>query len=164
MTKTQQMSLINIKLHDLLKKLIQGLIWVSNNECPLCWEVVIKIWDYLNSYICFPCSWWTHNQCQAWLHSSANSLYLCWCEWNCIPIWRRWKYEKSEANIGIWLFCSAVHVIFWPKSVINTLSHKDSLEIYITYLCSFISSTTELFYSCFPFRFSRSLISFVMYK
>ena len=55
------MSLVDIKSHDLLKELVQGLVTVCDNEGPLVREVVVDVADDLNCYISFTSTWMWEN-------------------------------------------------------------------------------------------------------
>ena len=51
MAKPQQMSLIDINSHNLLKQLVECLIRVSHQQCPLVRIVMIEIGNDLNCHV-----------------------------------------------------------------------------------------------------------------
>ena len=58
------MSLVDVQSNDLLEKLIESLIGVCDEECPLPREVVIDIVDDLSCDISLAGAWWADNDCE----------------------------------------------------------------------------------------------------
>jgi hypothetical protein len=65
--------------------LIQGLVGVGDQQCPLVGVVMVEIRDDLNGHIRLSCAWRSHNQRQSWLHPRHNGLHLCWSKGYSVP-------------------------------------------------------------------------------
>lgn len=63
-------------LHDFLKKIIQGLVGMGDEQCALGRTIVVKYIQDLDSCICLASTRWTHHHGQPWLHPWYNCTYL----------------------------------------------------------------------------------------
>ena len=108
--ETQKMSLIHIKGNDLLKKLVQGLVGMRNNQSPLVGEVSIDICNDLHSHVRLARARRTNDQSEAGLHTRANGLHL-WdekdgkrgTELGRAPEENRHKYENANIYIHTYI-------------------------------------------------------------
>ena len=98
MTKTQQVSLINVQRCDLLENLIQSLIGVGDNQDFLLWEIVIEIRDGLHSDVCLACAGRADHQCEARSHTTLNRFYLFHSEGHLIAFGLT-KQEWDSVNL-----------------------------------------------------------------
>jgi hypothetical protein len=55
-------------LHDFLKKIVQGLVGMGDEQCALGRTIVVKYIQDLDSCICLASTRWTHHHGQPWLH------------------------------------------------------------------------------------------------
>ena len=75
-TETQQVVLLNVQRHDLLKQLIQRLVRVRDNQRALVRVIVIQIRDNLHCHVRFARARRSHHHGQARLHARADGLDL----------------------------------------------------------------------------------------
>ena len=115
------------------------LIRMCNNTGSLFWEVMINIWNNLNSNISFTSTRWSNNHCKTRLHTSTYSFNLCRCKWYWVlfrfAIWIRssvwcriWFRSYGDCFLVIWWFC------WWEFESVWRVQRLMSL---IFFICNF---------------------------
>ena len=69
----------------MLQYLIESLVGVSDQQCPLIREIMVEIGDDLYSNVCLSRTRRTNHQGESMLHAGQDGLHLSSCERNCIP-------------------------------------------------------------------------------
>ena len=82
MTKSQQMLLVDVQLHDLLEQLIQRLVRVRDDQRSLLRKVVVDVGDDLHGHVGLTGTRRTDDQRETVLHAAVDRLDLCRCERN----------------------------------------------------------------------------------
>lgn len=65
MTKTEEMTAVDIQTLDLVKQLVEGLVGVGDEEGLLLWKVVVDVANDLCDKVRFSGSWWADNDGEA---------------------------------------------------------------------------------------------------
>ena len=76
---------------SVLQYLIESLVGVSDQQCPLIREVVVEIGDNLYSDVSLSRTRGTNHQGKTMLHPRQDGLHLSSRERHCIPAQAEWK-------------------------------------------------------------------------